>query len=85
MFPTYCIEVKYKRWFTPESKTQIKDLVRKRIWLELTRSISGGDIDVVAQNEIETVEVSSCCSQMKPGLKHKKQTEDEPNGKHAAQ
>lgn len=24
---SYCIEVKYKRWFTPESKTQIKELI----------------------------------------------------------
>lgn len=53
--------------------------------LELTRSISGSDIDVVAQNEIETVEVSSRCGQMKPGLKHKKQTENEPNSKREAQ
>lgn len=45
--------------------------------LELTRSISGGDVDVVAQKEIETVEVASGCGQMKPGLEHKTQLENE--------
>lgn len=36
-------------------------------WTELTRGISCSHINVVSQNEIETVEVASCCSQMKPG------------------
>lgn len=47
--------------------------VEKKLWgtaliqPELTSGISRSDINIVSQDEIETLEVSSCGSQMKPG------------------
>ena len=47
---------------------------------ELTSGISGSDINTVSQNEVETVEVSSCRRQMKPvkqeGRRRKKLREE---------
>lgn len=71
------------KWIKIPVYKSVKCWVRKRIQLELTRSISGSDVDAVAQDEIETIEVPSRRGQMKPRWKHKKETESDTNDKHA--